>query len=154
MVGTVLATRWLLGLALMAFPAGVQAQIGLGSGLAQVQLKATSPARAALHPSSPLPELVRLDADGGATVRLHLSANSAYRMVVHRTDDGSSSRLLVRAADGAYHELRAGSPVVVQRGSRARGDAENSVRFRWAKSADPTPAVLPVRYELVVDPTI
>jgi hypothetical protein len=150
----VLATRWLLGSTLVAFPAGVQAQIGLSSGPAQVALKVTSPARAALHPSGPLPEAIRLDGDGGATVRLHLSANSAYRMVVHRTDDDRSSRLLVRAADGAYHELRAGSPVVVQRGLQARDNAENSVRFRWEKRADPAALVLPVRYELVVDPTI
>jgi hypothetical protein len=150
----VLATRWLLGLTVVAFPAGVQAQIGLSSGLAQVALKVTSPVRAALQPSGPLSQAIRLEADGGATVRLHLSANSAYRLVVHRTDDESSSRLLVRATDGAYHELRAGSPVVVQRGTHARDDAENSVRFRWERRADPAPVVLPVRYELVVDPTI
>jgi len=139
---------------MVAFPAGVQAQIGLSSGVAQVALKVTSPARAALQPSGSLPVAIRLEADGGATVRLHLSANGAYRMVVHRTGDESSSRLLVRAADGAYHELRAGSPVVVQRGSHASNGDESSVRFRWEKRADPAPVVLPVRYEIVVDPTI
>jgi hypothetical protein len=148
-----LATRWLLSLTVVAFPAGVQAQIGLSSGLAQVAMKVTSPVRAALQPSGPL-SAIRLEADGGTTVRLHLSANSAFRMVVHRTDHESSLRLLVQAADGGYQELRAGSPVVVQRATHAGDDAENGVRFRWEKRADPLPVVLPVRYELVVDPTI
>ena len=154
----VLATigRWLTALSVitLAIPGNAQAQVGLKSGVAQVTLVAHSSPRAALHPVGPVVEIGRRGAFKEATVGLRLSTNSAYRLRVHRTGGPSRARLWVHAVDGSYHELRAGSPVTVGRASHASGDSESTVRYRLETPARGRAIVLPVRYEVVVEPTI
>ncbi len=155
---TVLPTigRWLTALSAIALPipGNAQAQVGLSSGVGQVTLVARSSPRASLHSVGPIVEIGRRGALKEATVGLRLSANSAYRLRVHRTSGHSRSRLWVHAVDGSYHELRAGSPVTVGRSSHASGDSESTVRYWLESPARGRATVLPVRYEIVVEPTI
>ena len=148
--------RWLTALSVMALPipGNAQAQIGLSSGIAQITLVARSSPAASLHSVGPVVELGHRGAFQEATVGLRLSANSRYRLRVHRTSSDSRSRLWVRAVDGTYQALRPGSPVTVGRGSHASGSSESTVRYRLQTTAGGRGMVLPVRYEVVVDPTI
>ena len=148
--------RWLTALSVVALtlPGTAQAQVGLSSGVAQVTLVARSSPRAALQSVRTIAVTGRQGAFKEAAVGLRLSANSAYRLRVHRTSGHSRARLWVRAVDGSYHELRAGSPVTVGRGSHASGDSESTVRYRLETTAQDRAIVLPVRYEIAVDPMI
>ena len=148
--------RWLTALSVVALPipGSAQAQVGLSSSVAQVTLVARSSPRAALHSVGPVVEIGSRGAFREATVELRLSTNSGYRLRVHRTDGPSRSRLWVQAVDGSYHELRAGSPVTVGPGSHPSGGAESTVRYRLETRGRGRTIVLPVRYEVVVDPTI
>jgi hypothetical protein len=138
----------------LPIPGNAQAQVGLGSGIAQVALVARRLPTVALHSVGPVVAIGRRGAFQEVTVGLRLSANSAYRLRVHRTSDYSRSRLWVHAVDGSYQELRPGAPVTVGRGAHASGGSESTVHYRLETTAGGPAEVLPVRYEVVVDPTI
>src|SRR5688572_5037199 len=138
----------------LPIPGNAQAQIGLSSGIAQITLVARSSPTAALQSVGPVVDIGRKGAFQEATVGLRLKANSPYRLRVHRTSSQSQSRLWVRAVDGSYHELRPGSPVTVGSGSHASSSSESTVHYRLQPTAGGRVMVLPVRYEVVLDPTI
>ena len=148
--------RWLTTLSVMALPipGNAEAQIGLNSGMAQVTLVARRSPTAALHTVGPVVEIGRRGAFQEVTVSLRLSANSGYHLRVHRNSGPSRSRLWVRTVDGSYRELRPGVPVTVGRGAHASGGSESTVRYRLENAAGGGAIGLPVRYEVVVDPTI
>lgn len=84
-------------------------------------------------------------------VNVRYSVNGWYRLLVRATDAHPSSRVSVRAADGEYQEVIAGSSVTVARGARSAGLLEHEVRYRIESRAS---LQLPVRYEIVMDPAI
>jgi hypothetical protein len=87
-------------------------------------------------------------------VRVRLAANTGYRLIV-RGAQPTGARLWVRAADGRFHELVAGTPITVARNATGTGDCEQQVHYRMeSDNAGLSPAPLPVRYEVAVDPTL
>ena len=149
-----------LGILAVAGPATLQAQVGLASALVQVALIARSAPRASINQVGPSKETGRQGNVREAVVKVGLSANTGYRLVVVGTGPVSSnaapaSRVWVRAENGRFEELRSGSAVTVVRGHHAVGEWEAEVSFR----SDPSesgegPHLLPVRYEVRVDPAI
>lgn len=128
-------------------------QVGLGSNLAQVALVVRVAARASIEEVSPP---VRSTSQGSlteASVKVRLSANTGYRLVVVGTASSQASRLWVRSSSGDFHELVPGASVTVTQGARSAGQSEREVSYRLESAADAVEA-LPVRYEIVVTPTI
>jgi hypothetical protein len=157
MIGRRLAA---LGILAVAGPAALQAQVGLSSGAVQVALLARSAPRASINEVGPSRETSRRGNVREASVNLRLSANTGYRLVVVGTGPVSSnaapaSRLWVRTQNGRFEELRSGSAVTVVRGHHAVDwwEPELSFRTQGSESAE-GPPVLPVRYELRIDPAI
>ena len=83
-------------------------------------------------------------------VNVRYSVNSPYRLVVRATDT-HPTRVWVRAADGEYREVVAGSSVTVIRGAHSASLQEREVRYRIESRRS---LELPVRYEIVVNPAI
>lgn len=162
----VLPVLGMIGRGLVAFgilaasaPAALQAQVGLASGTARIALIVRVPPRASINGVSPAQETARQGTLSEGTVKVHLSANTAYRLVVVGTQPVSSaagqSRLWVRAENGRFEELKSGAAVTVIRGHRADGQSEPEMSFRSEMSASGEASqALPVRYEVRVDPTI
>jgi len=124
------------------------AQIGLSSGVQSVTLLVRVPEHASFEQLRSSAESVA----GQGLVRVRLGGSSAYRLVV-RGSSPEASRLLVRAEDGNFHRLVGEAPVTVVRHPGGHGDLEYEVQYRAEDLGDsPGTAVLPVRYELVVDP--
>ncbi len=93
------------------------------------------------------------------TVQVRLSANTGYRLVVVGTQSvdpkAGPTRLWVRAENGRFEELKSGGAVTVIRGHHAAGDWEQAVSYRSeASESGEGPQVLPLRYELRLDPAI
>jgi hypothetical protein len=144
----------------LARPAAVQAQAGLSSGVAHIALIARVAPRASIGGVGPTTETVRRGTLREGTVKVQLSANTGYRLVVvgtepAKSDAAPSSRLWVRGENGQFEELRTGTAVTVVRGNHAPGGWQPEVNFRTegAESAQ-GPQVLPVRYEVRIDPVI
>lgn len=157
MIGRRLAA---LGILAVAGPATIQAQVGLASGGAQIALIARVAPGASINGVSQTRETARRGTLSEGTVKVRLSANTAYRLVVVGTAPVSSqaepaSRLWVRADNGRFEELRSGTAVTVVRGHHPTGEWEPEVSFRSeASHTDEGPQVLPVRYEIRIDPVI
>ena len=140
-----------------AGPATAQAQIGLTSAPVQVALIAWSSPRAAVSGVSAFRETARTGTSTEGTVTVSLSVNTGYRLVVVGTDPegrrAAGSRVWVRADNGRFELISSGTRVTVLRG--ARGTGQPQVKFRTER-ADPdrTSVMLPVRYELRIDPAI
>jgi hypothetical protein len=152
MIGRRLVTLVLLGL----IPAAVQAQVGLTSGGAQIALIARVAPGASFKGVSEIRETARQGTLSEGTVKVGLSANTGYRLVVVGTAPVSSkaepaSRLWVRAENGRFEEVSSGSAVTVVRGQHSVAGSEPEVSFRSEASES---GVLPVRYEIRIDPTI
>lgn len=149
-----------LGILAVAGPATIQAQVGLASGAAQIALIARVSPGASITGVSPTRETARRGILSEGTVRVRLSANTGYRLVVVGTAPVSSpaepvSRLWVRDENGRFEELRSGAAVTVVRGHHAGGGWEPEVSFRSeASESGEGPHLLPVRYEVRIDPTI
>ena len=149
-----------LGILAVAGPAALQAQVGLASGAAHLTLIARVPSRASINGVSPTRETARRGTLREGTVKVRLSANTGYRLVVVGTAPVSSrtepaSRLWVRAENGRFEELRSGAAVTVLRGHHAVAEWEAEVSFRSeASESIEGPQVLPVRYEVRIDPAI
>jgi hypothetical protein len=140
-----------------AGPVAAQAQVGLTSAPVKVALIARSSPRATVSGVSAFRETARTGTSTEGTVTVRLSVNTGYRLVVVGTDPESNrvpgSRVWVRAENGRFEEISSGTRVTVLRGPRATAQPE--VKFR-TEPADPSQAssVLPVRYELLIDPAI
>jgi hypothetical protein len=128
-----------------------QAQVGISSGVAQVSLAA----RAASHASMPAASLPRRISGRGtmteAAIRIHLVANSSYRLVAHETA-GRASRVWVQVKDGEFQELAPGSGLTVLR--EPGGSSEREVRYMTEANSAAVFTEVPLRFELVIDPTI
>jgi hypothetical protein len=144
----------LLAAAALAGPllgADVQAQVGISSGSARVSLLA----RAASHAAMPAASLPRRIAQRGtvteAAVRIHLAANSPYRLVAHGTA-GAASRVWIQVNGGEFRELVPGSALTVSR--EPGGSSEREVHYMTEAGTAVVFTPMPVRFDLVVDPTI
>lgn len=149
-----------LGILALAGPADVRAQVGLASDAAHIALIARVAPRASITGVSPAQETVRRGNLREETVKVRLSANTGYRLMVVGTAPPSSKaepapRLWVQCENGGFEELRSGAAVTVLRGRHAIAGWEPEVRFRSERpeSVD-GPQVLPVRYEVRIDPAI
>jgi hypothetical protein len=155
MIGRKLMT---LGVLTVAVPAALQAQIGLASGSARITLIARVAPGASINGVSQVRETARQGSLKEGTVKISLSANTGYRLVVVGTAPASSnaaSRLWVRAENGQFEELKSGAAVTVVRGRHTDAESEPEVSFRSETSASGEASqTLPVRYEVRVDPTI
>ena len=135
-------------------PLCLAAQVGLSSGAAQVSLMV----RAAPHASMPAVRYVGVSSRHSgireAAVKVRFSSNGSYRLVVRGVAGRSQGRVWVRSARGDYQEVLAGSSVMVARGAHSAGPAEREVSYRIESNAAAQPLSLPVRYELVIVPSI
>jgi hypothetical protein len=153
MIGRRLAALVVLA---VAGPVTIQAQVGLTSGGAQIALIARVAPGASIKGVSEMRETARQGTLSEGTVKIRLSANTGYRLVVVGTAPVSSkaqpaSRLWVRAENGRFEEVSSGAAVTVVRGQHTVAGWEPEVSFRSEASES---GVLPVRYEIRIDPTI
>jgi hypothetical protein len=141
----------LVALALMGplLGADLHAQVGLSSGVTRVSLVVRAPSRANMPRVSAYSEIGRRGDLREAAVRIHLLANSGYRLVA-RGNAGSASRVWIHVADDDYQELIPGKSVTLP-GAR-RGSSEREIRYLTDGST--SSADLPLHFELVVDPII
>ena len=134
--------------------APMAAQVGLGSDVAQVALVVQVAPAVAIQGAAPL---IR-SSNGSVTeasVNLRLSTNTGYRLVAVGLRPGRGSRLWVRSATGEFQELTAGASVTVARESPTAGQVEREVSYRIESAAGGDGVEsLPVRYEVVINPTI
>ena len=156
-VGRSLATLAILAL---LGPAAGHAQVGLASGSARIALIARVLPRVSVYGVSSARETARQSDVREETVTVRLSVNTGYRLVVVGTappgaQAGPAPRLWVRAENGRFEEVRSGAVVTVVRSQRAVGECESDVSFRReAPESVEGRQLLPVRYELRIDPTI
>jgi hypothetical protein len=150
--GRTLATLWV---ALVAAPPMLEAQVGLTSGMAQVALEARSAPRGSIQGVSSPRETGRNGSVRETSVTVRLSANTGYQLMVRGTGAGSS-RIWVRAVNGEFQELTAGSSVTVARNGHSAGQWDREVQYRIqsADAADINEQALPVRYEIAINPTM
>ena len=141
----------------LATPGALPAQVGITSGFAQVALVARSAPRGAIKTIGPQSERSVGGAIRELSVRVQVSANTAYRLLVIRTGatntaSGHAAQLWVRAANGELTALESGHPVVVARGRHEAGERSHEIVYRL-QAGDPAPA-LPVRYEIAISPQL
>ena len=109
---------------------------------------------------SEIQETVRQGTLSEVTVKLRLSPNTGYQVVAVGTAPLSSkthprSRLWVRGENGRFEEVSLGAAVTVVRGQRTVAGREPEVSFRTEASGSiAASGLLPVRYEIRIDPTI
>jgi hypothetical protein len=149
-VGRLLTTVTLLGL---ASAPRLEAQIGLSSRTVQVALVARVPVRASMPGVSSVMQTSRKDRVSEGSVTVRFTANTTYRLLVRGTDLHSSSRVWIRSGPGDYTEVKAGQSVMVVHGEATGGLSEREVSYR-IESAEEGVTGLPLRYEVVIDPSI
>jgi hypothetical protein len=135
-------------------PQGVEAQIGLTSGMAQLALVARIPPRGSIQGVGAQRETGRVGSIREASVTVRMSANTGYQLMVKGTG-APTSRIWVRAVNGQFQELTAGSSVTVAQDTHCAGQWEREVHYRietQESAGDLT--VLPVRYEIAINPVI
>jgi hypothetical protein len=142
-----------IGLVVLATPQVAESQVGLTSGMARITLVARIPPSGSIQGVSAQRETGWTGTLREASVTVRISANAGYQLVVRGTGV-PNSRTWVRAASGEFQELTAGSSVIVARGGRAAGQWEREVSYRIESAAKDGAVELPVRYEIVVTPTI
>lgn len=130
-------------------------QVGMGSNVAQVSLVVRVAPKASIQGVGPA---VRSSSNGPVTeasVKVRLSTNTGYRLVVVGLPSSRGSRMWVRSNTGEFQELTAGASVTVARESRTAGQLEREVSYRIeSATGDDQVESLPVRYEVVVSPTL
>jgi len=149
-IGRLLTIVALLGLA--SAPV-LEAQVGLSSRTAQVALVARVPVRASMPGVSSVLQTPRKDRVSEGSVMVRFTANTTYRLLVRGTELHSGSRVWVRSARGDYTEVKAGQSVTVLHGGDNGGPSESEVSYRIESAKDGVQD-LPLRYEVVVDPSI
>ncbi|MFL5403966.1 MAG: hypothetical protein ACJ8BF_14255 [Gemmatimonadales bacterium] len=135
-------------------PVAAEAQVGIASNMTQIALVARVSPRGSISAVGAQRETARMGTVREATVSVGVSANTGYQLIV-RAVAATSSRIWVRAVNGEFQELKAGSAVTVAKDSHCAGQWERSVQFRieMAEGADQMQP-LPVRYEIAISPTI
>lgn len=147
-----------VGVLALGGAAPVQAQVGLASGAARITLVARVAPGASIVGVTPARSTAGPGGSRDETVGVRLSANSSYRLMVVGTAPASSPaeparRLWVQAENGPFVEVRSGAAVTVARGRHAVAE-EAKVVFRSETESIADSQVLPVRYEVRIDPTI
>jgi hypothetical protein len=103
-------------------------------------------------PAASLPRRIgRRGAVTEAAVKIRLAANSPYRLVARETA-GLPSRVWVQVEDGEFRELVPGSALTVSRDPG--GSSEREVHYMTEAGTAAAFTPMPVRFELLVDPTI
>jgi hypothetical protein len=142
-----------LGLGSLAFVQVAVAQIGISSGVAQIALVAHVPARAEIREMRPARHW-QAGSLHETSLRLRFGANGGYRLVARPTN-AAGARVWVRAVDGRFHQLAPGAAIVVAQSPAGTEELEPKVQYRVERkgnsSTEPAP---PVRYEIVVSPTL
>jgi hypothetical protein len=148
-VGRLLTTVTLLG---VASAPELEAQVGLSSPTAQVALVARVPVRASMPGVSSVLQTSQARVSEGS-VMVRFTANTTYRLLVRGTDLHSSSRVWVRSGPGDYMEVKPGQSVTVVHGEATAGTSEREVSYRIESAEEGVPG-LPLRYEVVIDPSL
>lgn len=139
----------------LSFGAGqlpAEAQVGLTSGAARVTLIARSAPQGSIPAVSAPERFAQVGSLRETAVNVKLSANTSYRLVVRGTA-ANGTKVWVRSVTGEFQELTEGTAVTVARDAAAPG-IEQQVQFRIEGSDGNAPGALPVRYDLVIAPTI
>ena len=134
----------------------------LTSAVSQVQLGAVMLPTAHLDGSSRIVGWRRSDSGAEGVATLTVLPNAAYRLVVYRVDQEApakaeaSRRIWVEGADGRLEEVRVGRPVVIRRPRVTQAMQAVTVRVRadLGGPSSPSPAGLPLRYEIQIQPTL
>jgi len=152
--GRLLLLSWT---AALASAGALEAQVGLTSGLAQVVLVVRSAPRATIQSIGAPTEHPSSGSIREVSVRLRISANTAYRLMVIRSDTrGSASAqeapVWVRAESGEFQALEPRSAVLIARGNHDAGERDLEVLYRLQTTDSAPAATLPVRYEIAIDP--
>jgi len=147
-----------VGVLALGGAAPLQAQIGLVSGAARITLIARVAPGVSVAAVTLARETARRAGSMDHTVGVRLSVNTSYRLMVVGTAAANSQaeparRLWVQAENGSFVEIRSGAAVTVARGQHAVAE-EAKVVFRSAAESVEGSQVLPVRYEVRIDPTI
>jgi hypothetical protein len=143
--GVVGATGIFLSALALASPTAVRAQqVGMRSAMASVQLFATAAPRGSIDAVSEPVVTSRGGAAREVVVTLQGSANTAFHVVVRGISD---ARISVQDKDHRFHELQSALPVTVVQQARCDGSWKSQVRYRIDTAE---PALLPVRYEMVL----
>jgi hypothetical protein len=134
------------------------APVPVVSNLARVQLTVVVPPRVTLAPAGSLREISRTDSTAVVIAPLGVGANMSFRVLVHRVADtcrsanGTERRVWVRTASGAFTELT-DRPAVITRAPRT-GAGEDELQYRVTAGGTACDAELPVRYDILVAPTV
>ena len=132
-----------------------RAQIGLASSASQVGLVVRSAPRASALAVGSVHRTGRHGELTDATMDIQLSANSPYRLVVRGVSGTANRQIWVQSVEGEYRPVVEGSSVIVAWGSSASAQSRRQIRFQIDRTAPGTVGeLLPVRYELVMEPTI
>ena len=147
-----------VGVLALGGAAPLQAQVGLASGAVRITLIARVSPGASIIGLIPASETARRSGSKDETMGIRLSANTSYRLMVVGTAAANSQaepamRLWVQAENGTFVEVRSGAAVTVARGQHAVAE-DAKVVFRREAELTEAPQVLPVRYEVKLDPTI
>ncbi len=129
--------------------ADLRAQVGISSSMTQVALVVRAPAHAVMPSVSAHREIGRRGDLREAAVRIHLLADSGYRLVA-RANAGATSRVWIHLADDHFQELVPGRSLTLP--GLVYGSSEREVRY--LTDGRGSLLELPVRFELVIDPVI
>jgi hypothetical protein len=151
--GSIAKTATTMAIVLVTVTSTAVAQVGLSSRSQAIALVARVPVRASLGGISLLQQKTSGQVrETSATVRL--ATNTGYRLVV-KAATPSGSRTWVRGADGKFHELVAGAGIIVVQEPAGNGEREREIQYRVeSRRIERTEDSPPVRYEIVVDPTL
>jgi hypothetical protein len=142
------------GIGSLAFSQVAAAQIGIRSGIAQIALVAHVPARAEIHEVHPALQR-RSSSLQETSLSLRLAANGGYRLLAKAATPGAGARVWVRALDGRFRELVPGAAIVVAQSRAGKQELERTVQYRVERNGkSPREPAPPLRYEIVVNPTL
>jgi hypothetical protein len=143
------------GIGFLAFSHVAAAQVGVSSRVARIELLAHVPARADIQEVHPALHWRWAGSMRETSVGLRLAANGGYRLLVKAATRGAGSRVWVRAMDGRFRELVPGAAIVVAEDPVGTGEVERQVQYRVQRNSKSSAKLAPpVRYEIVVNPTL
>ena len=143
-----------LVLGFLTFGRSAEAQVGIQSGLAKVDLVARSLPHGSLEAWGGEGSTRRVGTLREGTLTLRISTNHGYSLVVRGTPQARAARTWVRSAAGEFQEVTPGSPVTVARDQSGNLNLEQAVEYRVESTTAGEPAGLPVSYELRIAPTL
>jgi hypothetical protein len=148
----VLHRLWLPLLLTAGLSSPAVAQIGLQSQTAQITLLARSVPHGSIQSVAPRDRTAPAGGVIGGSMTVRFSANSGYRLMA-RSTGVSGSRVWVRDVNGEYQELTGRSAITVAQDSHTAGAAEREIQYR-IEGAQGSTGEIPIRYEMVIEPTI